>query len=126
MNLGDMKGYDELEKTDKERTKELLLKNQKNFHAVAQLLGMDDTFDLMGHLAVPEYRFDPDEGCPVISCRHCGACGGNDELNWKEIKDENGKQLVELADELSPRKLKWEIDCGICGEKWEEFVSEIT
>lgn len=135
MNLADMKGNDELEKKEfemefkeKQRKLELqdaLKKNQKRFHAIVDLLGKEEAVELMEHLRVDEDIFDIDADCGVRSCRHCGACGGSgyEVVEWKEIKDEKGKQKKIIEDETE--LLLWEITCGLCGEQWQEYLYRI-
>jgi hypothetical protein len=101
------------------------VENKKHFHAIATLLGKDMLFQLMGHLGA-EDLFDPDEGCGSRSCPHCYACSGEDQLDWKELYDENGKQLeIPPEEDGDLRKLKWHIECHRCGHVWEEYLFDM-
>lgn len=99
--------------------------NKKHFHAIVELLGMDQTFELMQHLGVDDEVFDPDEGCPVISCQHCGACGGHEpNITWKKVLDANGKQETVIDDEIE--LFHWDITCNLCGEHWRAHLHPAT
>lgn len=112
---------EELEKTEKKR----LLQNQKIFKALAILIGKDELYELTQFLGVSEELFDPDEGCDVISCPICGACGSSDALEWNEGRDVNGKQLTkEEEDEMSEGLITlylWQVTCRFCGNDWSNY-----
>lgn len=112
---------EEEEKEYKAKRKEQVKQNKKHFHAIVELLGMDQTFELMQHLGIDEEIFDPDEGCPVISCRHCGACGGYESnIQWKKVLGDDGKQETMMEEETE--LFHWDITCNLCGEHWRAYL----
>jgi hypothetical protein len=109
----------------KKKRMEELKDNQKRVHGLVSLLGQDIFHKLAEHLGSDEENFDPDEKCGSRSCRHCGACGSMDRIDFIEVKDPfTGEQATQNdLDEVILKK--WKISCNICGETWEEFLREV-
>ena len=110
-----------MKETEKERTERV----QKTFHAIVELLGMENTVELLEHLTVDEEIFDVDAGCGAHSCRHCGACGGSsyEKIEWTDIEDKNGKHLSREEDDTIEHLFG--VECLLCGEKYEIWLQKI-